>query len=520
MMAIDTSMYGNIQQPTLASMLQPIQIGLGIANAQQGLQNAQLSNQINQQVLAQNQAAAASATQERAEQVKMNQAMQDGTLTGPDGQLDMDKFQKWAPSNVPMTYASKGDALARSMNSVLDLKDGVRKVGQQAVSDIGGIIQSAIGPDGKMAKPIPQVIDDLQDYEQRNKGLPGLDSTMKHVYSSVAKVAAGADPTMLVRGLSALTKEAVPASAQRSEAQQALGAMPADVNGLPGSQPTVSMPTAGVPVNTPIGAPVPGVIAPGSTQKLGTDILGNGAVLNTDAYGRVLPPSPVPGAAEPPKFSFPPNENMDTRRALQDFRTKANAAAANVPTVADTANQIDKAADEIKVKGKAGQAVADVASKFGFPFGQDSATALQQLGHATTLQGITLANQMGLNSVAGLQSAEQAASRPDWTPEAIKSANQTVRALNTGVGLFNKGMESTLKNNPGQDVFPVRKFQNAWAESFNPDAMRLYNAIVADGNKLGSNYATAKANMTAAQFAAAQKSSEALQNLSKGILPQ
>ena len=521
-MAIDTSMYGNIQQPTLASMLQPVQAVLGIQQSQQGLQNSQLQNQINQQVLQQQTAQAANATQTRNEQVALSQAYRDGTILGPDGRVDMDKYQKWAPANIPMTYASKGDEIARSLNSVTDLKDNVRKVGQETMGDVGGIIQSAIGPDGKMVKPIPQLIQDLQAYEQRNPGLPGLDGTMKHVYSGLAQIAAGADPQQMVRGLAAITKEAVPASTQRAEAQQTIGNMPdVDAQGRSSMTPVITAPTQGVAPNTPIGAPVPQVIAPGSQQSLGTDALNNGVVINRDPYGRIQTPTPVPGAggAVPPTFSFPSGESSQTRQQLAEFRTKANQAAANVPTVADTANQIDRAADEIKVQGQAGQAVANLSSRLGFSFGKDSATALQQLGHATTLQGITLANQMGLNSVAGLQSAEQAASRPDWTPEAIKSANQTVRALNTGVGLFNKGMESTLKNNPGQDVFPVREFQNAWAQNFSVDAMRLRNAIEADGNKAGPNYAQVKASMSPAQFSAAQSKARTLINLSNGILP-
>ena len=283
-------------------------------------------------------------------------------------------------------------------------------------------------------------------------------------------------------------------------------------------------PYAPAPVGTPIGSSVLNTIQPGQQNTIRDDQYGNPFVENRDAWGNVVGVSPYPtpnGApTSTPQPVLPAGETPQSMQVLQAQRQAVNHSAASVPMLLDTSNQIERAADELGAQGKLGTDLAKLGSQIGYTAGDDSATAMQKLGHYTSLQTVQLAHTMGLDgSVAGLGTASQLAGKADWTPQAIKSVSQTNAALANGIGAMNQGMEAAIQRSGG-NVGVARQFQNAWTSHFNVDSMRLLTAIQDDGGKLGANYQAAKASMGPAAFKAAAKNAGALGQLTQGIIPQ
>ncbi len=274
---------------------------------------------------------------------------------------------------------------------------------------------------------------------------------------------------------------------------------------------------AGGPMGAMPGTAVPNQLAPGQQQTMTTDVNGNPVIEQRDAQGNIVGFKPTPGGA-PPQMSLPAGETQASYQQLLQFRNDTNQQAANVPVILDTSNQIVRAAQELQATGKLGQDVARLSSQVGYAVGDNAATALQKLGHFAAMQTASLQKTMGLTgSVAGLGTAEQLAGKTDFTPQALESIAQTNSALASGLQVFNKGMEAAIQSR-GDGA--IRQFRNAWTQDFSVDAMRLYNAVQADGGKLGANYEAAKKSMGTAAFNAARARAAKLAQLSEGVIPQ
>ncbi len=282
-------------------------------------------------------------------------------------------------------------------------------------------------------------------------------------------------------------------------------------------------PYAPTPIGAPVGGSIKNTVAPGQQNTVRNDQYGNPFVEQRDAWGNIVGVTPYPSATgntTTPQTTLPAGETPQSMQELQNQRQSINHSAASVPMVLDTSNQIARAADELGAQGKLGTDLAKLGSQFGYNLGDDSATAIQKLGHYTALQTVQLSHTMGLDgSVAGLGTASQIAGKTDWTPDAIKSVSQTNSALANGIGAMNQGLEAAIQRNGG-NLGVTRQFQNAWSAHFNVDSMRLLTAIQADGGKLGPNYMAAKASMGPAAFKAAANNAGALSQLTQGIIPK
>ena len=186
------------------------------------------------------------------------------------------------------------------------------------------------------------------------------------------------------------------------------------------------------------------------------------------------PQAPVMPSNAPARMR--PGETADTLQNAQAIRTRAMAAAADVPNQQFNSNQIIKIADDV-ISGKGAGAIANLTGGYAaLPFGGDNATNLQQLGHYMALQTAALSRSSGLSGTdAANQIAGQIAGTTEWTAPAIKQTARVNRALSTATSLFNQGVENEF--NKTKDPFSARDFQNKWGQIADVNAIRLYDAM-------------------------------------------
>ena len=217
--------------------------------------------------------------------------------------------------------------------------------------------------------------------------------------------------------------------------------------------------------NAPQNAPMPQGAPQGAMQQQGGGV-------PQQPIG--APQAPVMPSNAPARMR--PGENADSLQNAQAIRTRANAAAADVPNQQFNSNQIIKIADDV-ISGKGAGAIANLTGGYAaLPFGGDNATNLQQLGHYMSLQTAALARSSGLSGTdAANQIAGQIAGTTDWTAPAIKQTARVNRALSTATSLFNQGVENEFAKT--KDPFAARDFQNKWGQIADVNAIRLYDAM-------------------------------------------
>ena len=255
-------------------------------------------------------------------------------------------------------------------------------------------------------------------------------------------------------------------------------------------------------------------ISPESQNQIVTDpATGQPKIVSRTAAGMIQPSTG--------QTVFPPTaETATSYQGLLNHRDQAQQAALQVPQVQDSLSQIKSLANQI-AQGKPGQLEAALAKQIGYVAGGDAATNNQKLGHYLALVSGQLANSMGLNSSDSARAqADQISGKSDWTPEAIKSTAETLQAYNTGVGLYSRGLSAAsnqLDSRTGQA--PIRQYRDAWAQNFNVDAMRLYNARLEGGLQGKMDYNQAIKEMggkDSPQFKRALQSLGNLKQLSNG----
>lgn len=508
-MGIDTSIYSNIQQPnTLGNLGNLVNVASGVQNYQSGQINLQVQQQANRE--------------RQAVLPLMSQFMQ------PDGTFDLQKAGPAIMSVAPQTGADYISKLAGTNQATAIANNDLLNYDKNTIDQVGQTLSTLAG----------------KSYTDQRQGLESLRETLPQSGKYVDQL----EHVLTMKGIDNQDgrDDALNAFAMRSKT---LGEQKSLQTPTVTSQTTIGTeggPNAGKPVSrlvaisptwanggTAQGGVMPGTeapltVSPEGLNAVSTDVLGNQVVVHRTAGGSVSGVTNLGqiggarGLMPPPATSFPPGESLQSRQELMNFRTQANQAAATTGGVRDNLNQIVNLADQISA-GKPGQASAAISRLTGYEVGGDNAANLQRMGHYMALQSQMLANQMGVRPTdAGGQQAEQLVGKQDWDPAAIKSTAKTVDAYNSGVAMFNQGMEAAIKNAPpGSDVFPVRAFRNAWSQSFSVDAMRLYNGAAAGPKEYEKVKSEILAEPNGAQaFADAQSRAIQLRSLSKGQIPQ
>lgn len=261
----------------------------------------------------------------------------------------------------------------------------------------------------------------------------------------------------------------------------------------PSGQPGLVTPSyvpAGGTAQTQVNPMVPGAGAPAQSirpavpitgqETPAQDALGNPAIAVRDPATGAISYKAPPGSNTPPLMQLPPGETADTAKPLMALRQTTNQAAAEVPSQHFNNEQIIKLAPSA-FTGTGGANFAKLLNAVGIQSTNDAGADTARLNHFLALQTENNAKAMGANSDKARQMAENAAIGSGNSPEkAIISIAKINDAYATGLEMFNKGMEAAIKN-PANDksIFAARDFQNQWAQTFDPMAMQLHNAVIA-----------------------------------------
>lgn len=243
--------------------------------------------------------------------------------------------------------------------------------------------------------------------------------------------------------------------------------------------------TQAVNVNpmAPGAAPAPQTLAPAvpvtQAERTTTDALGNPAIEVTDQKTGAKSFKAPPGSNTPPLMALPAGESPDSAKPLLAARTATNEAAAKVPDQHFNNREIIRLAPSA-FTGTGGDTFAKILGSVGIQATNDNAANTAQLNHFLALQTENNAKAMGANTDAARQIATTAAGSAKSPEQAIIRIAKINDAYASGLELFNKGMEAAIKN-PANDrsIFAVRDFQNKWAQTFDPTAMMLHNAVQA-----------------------------------------
>lgn len=514
----DLSMNVNYAKPQTTSLGDMLGMASGIQNFQQAqqlnplvLQKAQQeveqARQMNPLALEKAQVENQIIRQKNDERLRLQEFTSNPENWQTNGRIDMDKINKVIPKIAPLTGSDVISSLSGLHKNQTDADKGKQDLTQSERTLIGNVDHSL----GLMG---------INDPKQVVKAYQGLitnnpdNSALQRMVNARIKMLDGAEAgPHITKDLLAESASLLSIPVQRQEFAPKVrltntGSQLAETIETPMS------PTGQAPNIRMTGRAEPLTMAPGSqfvpTGK--TDQNNNPTALQYDPSGRLLGEVTIPagvaqpnmpqnapqqgampqqgggipqqqvGAPQAPAMPFNaparmrPGENADSLQNAQAIRTRANAAAANVPNQQFNSNQIIKIADDV-ISGKGAGAIANLTGGYAaLPFGGDNATNLQQLGHYMALQTAALSQSSGLSGTdAANQIAGQIAGTTDWTAPAIKQTARVNRALSTATSLFNQGVENEFAKT--KDPFAARDFQNKWGQIADVNAIRLYDAM-------------------------------------------
>lgn len=230
------------------------------------------------------------------------------------------------------------------------------------------------------------------------------------------------------------------------------------------------------------------------------NIVGAGTAIPT-AGGGTIPPAagggttPAGGTvsrtgAQVPWLAIPPSETVKTGADFQAERQAANNAAQQANTLASNNQQVLQLLKQGTTTGPGAQAAQNVlgslaAQKIAGVTGWKPTEAdnLSSITHYLAQNLGAQAKTMGVpNTNEGQEAAQAVAGGTGMTTVALSRAVKANDALTSGVKDFNTGNEAAItaraaSGQPGDPIFAMRQFKNAWANNFNPDIYKLQNAI-------------------------------------------
>lgn len=238
------------------------------------------------------------------------------------------------------------------------------------------------------------------------------------------------------------------------------------------------------PGAVPAGKAIPMGVSPTQTQEPKTDVLGNPYVQTRDQQGN-LGAQPAPNSNTPPLLAMPQGETTETAKQLSELRLNTNKAAAAVPEQRFNNAEIIRLAPQA-LTGTGGETLTKLLNAVGIQRTNDIGADTKQLEHFIARQTVSNAGAMGADTDAARQLAERAVVGAKSPSSAIVRMAKVNDAYNTGIELFNKGLEAAIKSPDNKvSIFAARDFQNQWSQAFDPQVMMLHNAYAAR-NKAGN----------------------------------
>lgn len=228
--------------------------------------------------------------------------------------------------------------------------------------------------------------------------------------------------------------------------------------------------------------------AAGQQGVAGTDARGNPILQTRDQFGNIQQaPVPVRGQpapqGQPSPLQYPAGENPQTYKMLSDERDAMRTTIAQAPTVhrlnSEILQELEKATTGqyagIIAKGQS------IAGMLGLPLvgnndAERAASAYDLVDKYTTMAATRAAQSMGNDTATALNAQLKQNASVERNPTAIRKSIKFNDAILSGAEAYQTGLEASIRNNPQQDVFVKRAFDQAWAKNFDPIIMQIYNA--------------------------------------------
>jgi hypothetical protein len=455
-----------------ASGMSSLKDVLGVAGAIQGYQTGQIEQQRTGVALEQEQGKLAA-------RKAVGAIIADPQYRTADGTYDLNAIGPAIYSADPNIYHAKDaiGALTQYNNDTINVKKNALSLSDSA----RGVVASAIGslandPQITSAKVL-DVMDTLK--KQSPVTAPIVD-----IWRTQLDRPEFADPRKLQAFVMNARSQVMPPTAQiESQTPAGLPFNTGQVSGLINTRPTAGA-TGPVP-----GTLTQNVVPPMSAEQVGTDAFGNPVRVVRDARGVLsLEPmntrggatAPGAGGAPAPMYSFPAGESPQTKQALEGERQVALTTLTQAPLLHATNRGVLEEIDRTAATGTPGPKLQALFSTLGVAFStqEQKASAYDLVGKYLERNALQAAQGMGPNTNAGLEAQIKANGSVAYNPTAIKKITRLNDALVTGVETYQPGLEKAIQGSPDQ-IFAKRRFDQQWAQNFDPRAMQIFNAAEA-----------------------------------------
>lgn len=434
---------------------------LNIANSAQQLKAGQISNESNQAVLT--------------EQNALRNLVKDPAVLDAAGNVDPQKYALKAPGAAPTQGAAVATGNLRTQQAGIDnMRSQFGLTGDMHASiqqNMTALLQdprvSSLANSQSPTREQLQAAADALDGAEYNAKTQGVPSIVSGAVTAPLRMSLAHSPQMLPQIIKNMVIAAQPGAQQTSTLNPNTSFVPTQA----GTQPinTNSFAPGGIGPQGPALAPPNQIIqTPQGAPALASPVSGN--VRGLSAGG---------GSAQVPVVAFPPGENADTAKPLQDQRAAANAVVQSIGERKNILREITHLADTGTLTGQLGGFVNQVKSKLGYP--GESGSDYNTLGKMLEQEASRAAQAMGPHTNAGLESARAGNGTTGYDDKTIGKIARLTSANLTGAAEYSQGLEIAIaaqaQKAPGVDpIFVKRQFDQAWGKVYDPLITRFNNA--------------------------------------------
>lgn len=243
----------------------------------------------------------------------------------------------------------------------------------------------------------------------------------------------------------------------------------------------------------PAGGTLQTTVPPSGLESVQSDALGNQFVVTRTPQGAIVGTRPL-GAAQAPvdtrgpggaPFRMAPGD-AEAIRTLQAERDAARNVALGAGVAHATNRGVIEELQNVAATGVVGPTFQRINSaiggvlKWGTP--EEKASSYDMVGKYLERNALNAAATMGPQTNAYLEAQIKANGAISYNPTAIKRITLFNDAIVSGSEMYQPGLEAAIAASPQEGVLTKRRFDQAWAQNFDPVIFQLRNAQ-RDGNK-------------------------------------
>lgn len=401
------------------------------------------------------------------ERKAIGQFMSDpANITDDKGNLDVGKLQAGISRYAPTTGYKYGQAAVDFHKAHTEAQRAANSLTAENKGQIGQTLYATLQDPKMPLDVVDKTFDALGDQLKGGKPLTDYYKTIhQHIYNEEGPQAAMAFRKQLAESTQ------TPTTQQALETPSGVAVSDGSSSGVVSQKPNTSV---------PVGEDLPGTrvtkqLGPDQLENIEQDAQGNRFIVTRTKAGAIVGARPLGAASAGARgpFAYPPNENADTMKRLEDERAAAHAQADQAPQ----AHALNREVIELVKKGapftgSLGATIRAARSAMGAD-GQ-GATDYDVLGKMLERSALTASQSMGPHTNAGLEAQVRANGSTAYTPEAIKKIAYLNDAITHGTELYRQGMENAIARD---GIFGKRKFNQEWAKVATPQVLRLKNAV-------------------------------------------